>query len=180
MHGNTDGSKGPSLGRTAAARCIPDIRVVRAFRLTNHLSVFSTELFAIVLAPEWIIEFNPLSVVFLSDSLSTLKVLESLQDGCRNNLVLEVWHLVNIAKWRGLVVDLCWIRAHVGIGGNEACNLAAKHALKLENITQIPLGPSEIFSWAKDQIEKKMAISVGLQYEGTILSQGASGCGTSS
>ena len=131
MHVFTDCSKEPSLRRTAAAICIPVFRVVRAFLLTNHLSVFSTELFAIVLALEWIIEFNPLSVVILSDSLSTLKALESLQDGCRNDLVLEVWHLVNIAKWRGLVVHLCWIPAHVGIGGNETCDLAAKHALKL-------------------------------------------------
>jgi len=69
--------------------------------------------------------------------------------------VLEVWHLVNIVKWRGLVVDLCWIPAHVGVGGNEACDLAAKPALKLENVTQIPLGPSEIISLAKGQIEKK-------------------------
>ena len=77
MHVYTDGSKEPSFGRTAAATCIPDFRVVRAFWLMNHLSVFSTELFAIVLALEGIIEFNPLSVVDLSDSLSSLKALES-------------------------------------------------------------------------------------------------------
>ena len=106
MHVFTDCSKEPSLRRTAAAICIPDFRVVRVFRLTNHLSVFSTEL-----ALEWIIEFNPLSVVIRSDSLSMLKALESIQDGCRNDLVLEVWNLVNIAKWRGSggrpVLDPC-------------------------------------------------------------------------
>ena len=118
-------------------------------------------------------------MVILSDSLFALKVLESLQDGCRNDLVLEVWHLVNIAKRRGLVVHLCWIPAHVGIGGNESCDLAAQHALKLENVTQILRGPSEIISLAKDQIEKKMAMSVGPRHEGKILSHGASGCGTS-
>ena len=118
MHVYTDGSKEASLGRTATAIRISDFRVVTAFRLTNHLSVFSTELFAIVLALEWISELNPFSVVILSDSLSTFKALEFLQDGCGNDLVLEVWHLVNIMKWRGLVVDLCWIPAHVGIGGN--------------------------------------------------------------
>ena len=37
----------------------------------------------------------------------------------------------------------------------EACDLVAKHTLKLENVTQIPLGPSEIISLAKGQIEKK-------------------------
>ena len=33
LHVYTNGSKEPSLGRTAAAICIPDFRVVRAFRL---------------------------------------------------------------------------------------------------------------------------------------------------
>ena len=56
------------------------------------------------------------------------KALESLQDGGRYDLVLEVLHLVNIARWRGSVIDLCWIPAHVGIGRNEACDLVAKQA----------------------------------------------------
>ena len=90
LHVYTDGSKEASLGRTATAIRISDFRVVRAFRLRNHLSVFSTKLFAIVLAPQWIIELSSFSVVILSDSLSAFEVLESLQDGCGNDLVLEV------------------------------------------------------------------------------------------
>uniref|UniRef100_UPI00358F2D64 transient receptor potential cation channel subfamily M member 1-like n=1 Tax=Myxine glutinosa TaxID=7769 RepID=UPI00358F2D64 len=117
-----------------------------AKRLYDHLSIFRAELFAIVLAleVEWIIEFNPLSAMIFSDSFSALKALESLQEGCRFDLVLEVLHLINIASWTGSVVNLCWIPAHVGIGGNQACNLAAKCALTSECVTQIPLGPSEI------------------------------------
>ena len=68
----------------------------------------------------------------------------------------------------------------MAIGGNEACDQAAKQALKIENVTQIPLGPSEIVTLVKDLIEKKMAISVGHQHEGKILLQGASRCGTCS
>ena len=96
LHADTDGSKERSLRRISAAACIPDLRVVRSVQLTNHLSVLSTELFAIVLALEWIIEFNTLSAVILSDSLNALKALKSLQDGAIYDLVLEVLHLVTL------------------------------------------------------------------------------------
>ena len=81
--------------------------------------------------------------------MSVLKALESLQDGGRYDLVIEVLHLVNTAILRESVIELCWIPTHVCIGGNEAYDLAVKEALKIDNATQIPLGPSEIVSLVK-------------------------------
>ena len=100
-------------------------------------------------------EFNPQSAVIVSDSLSGLKVLESLQSGCRQDLVLEVLHLLNMAFWRGMVIDLCWISSNVGIGGNEACNQAAKRALSFDCATPISLGPSELSNLSKVNITNK-------------------------
>jgi len=99
--------------------------------------------------------------------------LESLQDGCRYHLVLEVLYLINIANWRGLIVNLFWNPSHLGIGGNEACDQAATRVLKHGCVTQIPLGHSEIMSLAKEQIEKNnTAIPVGHQQSGKLLWQG--------
>ena len=96
--------------------------------------------------------------------------LESLQDGCRYHLVLEVLYLINIANWRGLIVNLFWNPSHLGIGGNEACDQAATPVLKHGCVPQIPLGQSEIVSLAKEQIEKKnTAIPVGHQHSGKLL-----------
>ena len=70
-------------------------------------------------------------------------------------MVLEVLYLINIANWRGLIVNLFWNPYHLGIGGNEACDQAATPVLKHGCVTQIPLCQSEIVSLAKEQIEKK-------------------------
>ena len=67
------------------------------------------------------------------------------------------------------MVNLCWIFANMRIGGNEAGDQAVKQALKIENVTQIPLGTSEIVTSLKDLIVKKMAISVEYHHEGKIL-----------
>ena len=115
--------------------------MIKSTWLSDHLSVFSAEFFVVVLAIEWIIEFNPLSAVIFSNSLSGLKALESLQSGCRQDLVLEVLHLLDMAIWRGTVIDLCWIPAHMGRGGNEACDQAAKRAQRFDLVTPNPSGP---------------------------------------
>ena len=72
LHVYPGGFKDPVLARTAAAFCIPDITVIKSARLYDHLSVLSAELFAIVLALEWTIDFNPLSTVFFSSQFHPL------------------------------------------------------------------------------------------------------------
>ena len=115
LHVDTDGSKNLALVRSADAFYIRDIKVIKSIRLSDYyLSVFSAELFAIVFGLEWIIDFKPLSAVTFSDSFSALKALESVQSGCRYDLVLEVLHLITMANWRSPVVDPCWIPAYVG------------------------------------------------------------------
>ena len=123
--------------------------------LSDQLTVFLTDFFAIVLVLKWIIDFNPISTVIFSDSLYGLKVLESMQSGCTYDPVLEVLHLLNTANWRGTVFNLCWIPAHMGIGRNEACDQAVKQAFMSDFETSIPLGLSELSNPIRNNINKK-------------------------
>jgi ribonuclease HI len=67
----TDGSKDPKTRRTGAAFSVPEFQVAVTKRATDHLSVYTLELLAILLAAEWEEEVRPDRVVNCSDSYST-------------------------------------------------------------------------------------------------------------
>ncbi len=123
----TDGSKEPESGRTAAVY----IKIKMAKRLSDHLSVFTTELLAIVLALQWIEEVQPERTVICSDSMAALTSLLSGKSEARQDLVFEV--LLNLFRIRQLRIDVhfLWVPAHVCVDGNEEEDLLAKKALKL-------------------------------------------------
>ncbi len=123
----TDGSKEPESGRTAAVY----IKIKMAKRLSDHLSVFTTELLAIILALQWIEEVQPERTVICSDSMAALTSLLSGKSIARQDLVFEV--LLNLFRIRQLRIDVhfLWVPAHVGVDGNEEEDLLAKKALKL-------------------------------------------------
>ncbi|XP_016409773.1 RNA-directed DNA polymerase from mobile element jockey-like isoform X2 [Sinocyclocheilus rhinocerous] len=75
----TDGSKEPESGRTAAAVYIPTFKIKMAKRLSDHVSVFTTELLAIILALQWIEEVQPERTVICTDSMAALTSLLSDQ-----------------------------------------------------------------------------------------------------
>ena len=60
----------------------PGVKVIKSVRLSDYISfgILSSpaELFAIMLALKWKIDFNPLGAVIFSNSLSGVKVLKFL------------------------------------------------------------------------------------------------------
>lgn len=100
-------------------------RESRKFRLDRACSVFQAEIFAIDLALTWTSMHARSSVTIFTDSLSSIK---SIQDrNSTNALVCSITHTLHQLKGR-IDVRLVWVKAHVGIDGNEAADLAAKEA----------------------------------------------------
>ncbi len=75
-----------------------------AKRLSDHLSVFTTELLAIILALQWIEEVQPERTVICSDSMAVLTSLLSGKSEARQDLVFEV--LLNLFRIRQLRIEV--------------------------------------------------------------------------
>ncbi len=111
----TDGSKEPESGRTAAAVYIPTFKIKMAKRLSDHLSVFITELLAIILALQWVEEIQQERTEICSDSMGALTSLLSGKSEARQDLVFEV--LLNLFRIRQLRIEVhfLWVPAHMWV-----------------------------------------------------------------
>ncbi len=103
----TGGSKEPESGRTAAAVCIYTFKIKMAKRLSDHLSVFTTELLAIILALQWTEEVQPERTVICSDSMAALTSLLSGKSEARQDLVFEVLLKLCVCGCVWVCVDVC-------------------------------------------------------------------------
>ncbi|GBO14056.1 Retrovirus-related Pol polyprotein from type-1 retrotransposable element R1 [Araneus ventricosus] len=121
----TDGSK--LDGKVGAAFHVKEgTRTVDfQYRLKDHSSVFQAELSALHQALIWKHANRPHHRCdIFTDSMSALKVLQKP----RNNLVEDVKAILDDT------VSLHWVKAHVGIEGNEAADKASKEATTKPNI----------------------------------------------
>lgn len=152
----TDGSKEPESCRTAAAVFIPTFNIKIAKRLSDHVSVFTTELLAIILALQWIEEVQPSRIVICTDSMAALTSLMSGKSESRQDLIFEVLQGLFRARQLGVLVFFLWVPAHVGVDGNEEVDKLAKKALKHPQIEiNVSLSKSEIKRLIAIEISKK-------------------------
>ncbi len=68
----TDGSKDPVSGNTAVSIYIPHVKIRIAKRTSNHLSVYSAEMIAILMVLNWVEEIQPVTCVCLLSFLFAL------------------------------------------------------------------------------------------------------------
>ena len=125
----TDGSV-LETGEVGCAFVIPALDITKRYRLNAHVSIFTAELYAIMMACSFVNELPqpPLAVVILSDSKSSLQALA--RGGTRDRLGLqaEILSLANQIIRKGSDLTLSWLPSHVGIRGNERADRAAKEA----------------------------------------------------
>ena len=142
----TDGSKEPSSGKTGAAIYDPSGPFEEGYRCTDNISVYSTEMIALIAALKHIHNKGYQRTVVLSDSLSALQTLQTYQTS-RPDLLNTILTLLHKSTQRNQRIQFQWIPSHVGIRGNETVDNTAKQALSHNDLAyNIPLGVTEIYS----------------------------------
>jgi ribonuclease HI len=122
---------------TGAAFGVPEFKVAVTKRATDHLSVYTMELLAILLAAVCVEEVRPDRVVICSDlraALIHLYSLHSFVSQSRQDLLYEVLQCLYRVKQMGILVMFLWVPAHVGVEGNEKVEIIAKQTLKRPNV----------------------------------------------
>lgn len=108
-----------------------------SFGLPPYATVFQVELIAILKGLELCGSLHEIFSV-LSDSMSSLMALSD--QNCKDPLVAEIHE-----SRKGLEVDWYWLKAHVGVQGNEAAGLLAKAGTELNVVNaHVDLSPSSV------------------------------------
>lgn len=123
----TDGSKleTDETGAAFVIRHQSGRQEVRKLRLTKPCTVFQAEALAIDRALEWVMKRCNTDVTIYSDSRSSLDAIKERSN--QHPLVVSIHEKLHQLRGR-LSVKFVWVRAHVGIDGNEAADVAAKDA----------------------------------------------------
>ncbi|XP_039535824.1 uncharacterized protein LOC120484610 [Pimephales promelas] len=130
----TDASKDPQKGQVGVAYIIPRLKVARGERVSDHVSVFTGELLAIMVAINKISEMGINKTLICSDSSSALMCLEAQKSDTRQDIVLEILQILFMMQQKNKIVQFLWVPAHTGVAGNEAADKLAKHSMAKENI----------------------------------------------
>ena len=130
VHIYTDGSKDPVSDKTGIAFYIePSLNtkaIIYRARLSNNISVYTSELMAITQALKWILnttltegEYAKTNVI-MSDSLSALQAIGG------SNFVHSIYNICNNLFKRSVAVVFEWVPSHIGRTGNEIADINTK------------------------------------------------------
>ena len=149
----TDGSK-DDKDRVGAGIFIPEKNFKTAKRIPNRLSVYTSEMVAVIMGLQWVEVVRPDKVVLCVDSVSVLLSLQSLKSS-REDLLMEIHQSLYRLYRSDIKVCFCWVPAHVGIEGNEEADTIAKSSLELIEIMTVPFSKGEAKAILKKEINKK-------------------------
>ena len=143
----TDGSATDS-SEVGSAFVIPDFDIKKRFHLTKGCSIFTAELFAILMALNFCNDMVsiPSRVLILSDSKSALMALYHQSMSSRPDIVSEILFQIHQLIMRGCNISLLWVPGHSNLYGNELADLCAKEAATKElntTVCDIPISVSE-------------------------------------
>lgn len=122
--------------------------LARKYKLSSHCTVYQAELLAILKATEIILKNKETNFGIYSDSMTSL---ESISNKKFNNpLTYKIKKNIHEIKKQNKKLSLYWVKAHVGLPGNERADQLAKDAAtKLKTKPEYDLCP---ISFIKRQI----------------------------
>lgn len=139
----TDGTKTDQS--TGLAVVSSDGNIVKVLRVSEQISIFSAEAYAILEAIKHIHSTLADESVIFTDSLSVLQAINN-----RNQIRSPIIRLIqNELTYTNKHITLCWIPSHVGITGNEFADKAARDSnlCPINNSYKIP--PKDITNYFK-------------------------------
>lgn len=165
----TDGSLIKGHPSTGAAVYSPELRIERKFALDNCCSIFTAENYALLMALKLITESQKLNFLIFTDSLSSLQACLGLVTNKEANPYnLELRDTIqttseNLVR-RGGSLKIVWIRAHIGIAGNERVDNLAREATSqpFQNNIKIPRADlvNKLLNDIKNQQEAQLTTGV--------------------
>ena len=105
LHVFTDGSKDIDKHMAGDAFVVPSSDLKVGIKCNPNLSVFTTELIAIEYAITWICKNKIKDSVILSDSLSTIQVLQAGRSKTRPDKINNILGMLDRAKTKGYVIS---------------------------------------------------------------------------
>jgi len=127
-------------GRAASAVCAPSEGFAQVVWLSDGSSVFTAELFALLMAIIYINKHiqlqslgnkhNSNKYIFFRDSLCALLMLSGCKTGSNPELAMLVRQQIHeLVSVQNISLILAWIPAHCGLTGNQVADSLAKNAL---------------------------------------------------
>ena len=140
---------------------IPDLKIQKAFYLGKRFSIFTAELYAILMALEFIfhLQFSFFRIVFCVDSKSVLYALQSWSCKNRSDLLFDIKLLISHISVRGSEISFCWIPSHCNILYNDVADRLAKcgasNSTEANLIPNTKLAKYEIISILENYVRTK-------------------------
>ena len=123
----TDGSV-LDTADSGAGFVIPALKVQQSFYIGKGFSIFTSELYAILMALNYInsLSYDIYNILLCVDSKSVLRSLKQTENVIRNDIICEIKHLIHCISSSGVGINFCWVPSHCGLYWNEVSDKLAK------------------------------------------------------
>lgn len=101
--------------------------------MSDFLNRVTEELYAVLMAIEWVKQSQSSKILICSDSKSVLQGIKSDLSTNHQELINKIINHSNIVT-QGKEIVFIWIPVHIGISGNEKVDRLAKQATEKEEV----------------------------------------------
>ena len=151
----TDGSKDPENNRVGCAFVIPEFNAKYKFKLDGNLTVYTSELLAILMALRWAKKNKLEKFVVLTDSLSSVQSINSGKSRTRQDILDQIIREIGKILNLGLDINIDWCPSHCNVAGNEMADIAAKQAMDTGVELELLPTAKEVYPIIKSKLRDK-------------------------